>query len=141
MCDNFFLVPLQSEAITVQFVVVYLDALRFDHLGCYGYKRQTSPNIDELARKSVRFERAYPTDVPTQPSYTLFFSGQRGIVNGVVSHASWETIGRGTPWLSSILEKNGYLTAAVSTLYRMKPYFARGFNYYMNPTAGRPELT
>ena len=125
----------------MQFIVVYLDTLRFDHLGCYGYQRDTSPNLDRLAKRSVLFERAYPSDVPTQPSYTSFFSGQRGITNGVVSHASWETIRSDAPWLPSILERNGYTTAAVSTLYHMKQYFAKGFNYYMNPAAGRRELT
>jgi len=125
----------------MKFVFVFLDTLRADHLGCYGYEKDTSPVIDRLAGESVLFEKAYPTDVPTQPCYTSVFTGQRGIVNGVVSHASYESIGDKAPWLPSILESESYATAAVSTLYHMKPYFARGFNYYMNPAAGRRGLT
>ena len=36
-----------------------LDTLRPDHLGCYGYHRNTSPNIDRIAAKSVRFNQYY----------------------------------------------------------------------------------
>ena len=125
----------------MKFVVVFLDTLRADHLGCYGYERDTSPNIDRLAGESVLFERSYPTDVPTQPSYTSTFSGQRGIINGVVSHAPHEWIDDKAPWLPSILERNSYTTVAVSTLHHMKAYFAKGFNYFMNPVAGRRNLT
>ena len=64
-------------------VFVVIDTLRPDHLGCYGYPRPTSPRLDALAEQSVLFERAYPSDVPTQPSYTAMFTGQRGIRTGV----------------------------------------------------------
>jgi choline-sulfatase len=45
--------------------IVYfdIDTLRPDHLGCYGYHRSTSPNIDALAVGGVRFERVYASDV------------------------------------------------------------------------------
>ncbi len=125
----------------MKFVLVFLDTLRADHLGCYGYGRDTSPNIDALSRESVLFERSYPSDVPTQPSYTSTFSGQRGIVNGVVSHAEHEWIENDCPWMPSLMERHSYTTAAVSTLGHMKAYFSRGFNYYMNPVAGRRDLT
>ena len=44
-------------------VVITIDTLRADHLGCYGYKQIRTPNIDALAADSARFERAY-TPVP-----------------------------------------------------------------------------
>lgn len=40
-------------------IVICIDTLRADHLGCYGYKRDTSPAIDSLAREGVVFEDAY----------------------------------------------------------------------------------
>ena len=49
-------------------VLVTIDTLRADHLGCYGYERGTSPAIDALAAKSVHFERAYATSSWTLPS-------------------------------------------------------------------------
>lgn len=46
--------------------ILYLDidTLRNDHLGCSGYHRNTTPNIDELAAEGIRFERVYASDVP-----------------------------------------------------------------------------
>jgi choline-sulfatase len=65
---------------------VDIDTLRADHLGCYGYHRATSPNIDRLAAQGVRFERCYASDVPCLPSRSALISGRFGIHNGVVGH-------------------------------------------------------
>jgi choline-sulfatase len=64
-----------------------LDTLRPDHLGCYGYHRNTSPNIDKLADEGIRFENYYCTDAPCLPSRTALMSGRFGIHTGVVNHA------------------------------------------------------
>ncbi len=68
--------------------VLYLDidTLRADHLGCYGYHRPTSPNIDALAARGVRFDGCYASDVPCLPSRSALVSGRFGIHNGVVGH-------------------------------------------------------
>jgi arylsulfatase A-like enzyme len=68
--------------------IVYLDidTLRADHLGCSGYARNTTPNIDALAREGVRFANVYASDVPCLPSRTALSTGQFGIRNGVVNH-------------------------------------------------------
>jgi len=72
-----------------------------------------------MASEGVLFSNAYPTDVPTQPSYTAMFSGQRGITTGVVSHAD-EHLSDDAPWFPQLLAFEGYTTAVVSTLYHMK---------------------
>ena len=56
----------RNQPPNVLFIVV--DTLRWDHLGCYGYERNTSPSIDTLASESVRFERAYSAAPWTKPS-------------------------------------------------------------------------
>lgn len=68
--------------------VLYLDidTLRADHLGCYGYHRATTPNIDALAADGVRFTNVYASDVPCLPSRAALMSGTFGIRNGVVNH-------------------------------------------------------
>ncbi|OIN99386.1 sulfatase [Candidatus Desantisbacteria bacterium CG_4_10_14_0_8_um_filter_48_22] len=68
--------------------ILYLDidTLRPDHLGCYGYGRNTSPNIDGIAKGAVRFDNCYCSDAPCLPSRAAMFSGRLGIHNGVVGH-------------------------------------------------------
>ena len=68
--------------------ILYLDidTLRADHLGCYGYERPTTPNIDALAADGVRFANVYASDVPCLPSRTALITGAFGIRNGVVNH-------------------------------------------------------
>ncbi len=63
-----------------------LDTLRPDHLGCYGYHRNTSPNIDKIAENGVRFTNYYCSDAPCLPSRTALFTGRFGIHTGVVNH-------------------------------------------------------
>lgn len=63
-----------------------IDSLRPDHLGCYGYERNTSPNIDKIAKKGVRFTNYYTSDAPCLPSRTALTTGKFGIRNGVVNH-------------------------------------------------------
>lgn len=63
-----------------------IDSLRADHVGCYGYRRATTPNIDALAADGVRFTNVYASDVPCLPSRTALATGTFGIRNGVVNH-------------------------------------------------------
>ena len=117
-------------------ILLVIDTLRADHLGCYGYHRNTSPNIDRLAKEGVVFENAYPTDVPTQPSFTSIFTGERGIQTGIVSHSQTEKLSEQTSCFPELLSQKGITTVAVSTLYMMRRWFARGYKYYMNPISG-----
>jgi arylsulfatase A-like enzyme len=63
-----------------------LDSTRPDHLGCYGYHRNTSPNIDRIAAEGVVFTNYYTSDAPCLPSRTALMTGRFGIHNGVVGH-------------------------------------------------------
>lgn len=63
-----------------------LDSTTPSHLGCYGYHRNTSPNIDSIAAEGVIFTNYYTTDAPCLPSRTALMTGTFGIHNGVVGH-------------------------------------------------------
>lgn len=63
-----------------------LDSLRPDHLGCYGYHRNTTPNIDAIAKEGVTFTNYYCSDAPCLPSRSALMSGRFGIHNGIVGH-------------------------------------------------------
>jgi choline-sulfatase len=70
----------------MKILYIDVDSLRPDHLGCYGYHRNTSPNIDSLAKRGVRFTNYYASDVPCAPSRTALFSSRYGIHTGLVNH-------------------------------------------------------
>ncbi len=68
--------------------ILYLDidTLRPDHLGCYGYCRDTSPNLDAIAAEGVCFDSCYTSDAPCLPSRSALMTGTFGIHNGVINH-------------------------------------------------------
>src|SRR6516164_8098140 len=75
--------PARDSATLPSVVVITIDTLRADHLGCYGYKQIQTPAIDALAADGVRFERAY-TPVPiTLPAHTVIFTGTYPPLNGM----------------------------------------------------------
>lgn len=110
----------------MRILYIDIDSLRPDHLGCYGYHRNTSPNIDQLAAESTRFTNLYVTDAPCLPSRSALWSGRFGHRTGVVGHGGTaaqpipEGESRGfrdlfgsTSWMAA-LRQAGYFTATVS---------------------------
>jgi len=67
-------------------LIIDIDTLRPDHMGCYGYHRNTTPNIDRIAAEGTRFTNYYCSDAPCLPSRTALVTGQHGIHSGVVTH-------------------------------------------------------
>ena len=63
-----------------------IDTLRADHMGCYGYGRDTTPVMDSVAEEGVCFDRYYCPNAPCLPSRASLISGQYGIHNGIVGH-------------------------------------------------------
>ncbi len=70
----------------MRILMIDIDTLRPDHLGCYGYHRNTSPNIDRVASQAVRFENNYVSDAPCLPSRSALWSGRSGFHTGVINH-------------------------------------------------------
>jgi choline-sulfatase len=70
----------------MRFVYVDIDTLRPDHLSCYGYHRQTSPNIDAIASEGLRFNQCFNSDAPCLPSRGGMWTGRHGIHTGIVNH-------------------------------------------------------
>lgn len=89
-------------------VLIVVDTLRADHLGCYGYARNTSPEIDSLAESSIIFEMAFSNSSITPESISSLFTGRRpshGGHTGLAArpHDSFTT-------LAEYLQRNGYRT-------------------------------
>jgi len=70
----------------MRILYIDIDTLRPDHLGCYGYHRNTSPNIDKIAAEGTIFTECYVSDAPCLPSRASLFMGRFGIHSGIVGH-------------------------------------------------------
>lgn len=70
----------------MRIIYIDIDTMRADHLGCYGYHRSTSPNIDAIAREGVKFNCFHTPDAPCLPSRAALYSGRFGMHSGVVGH-------------------------------------------------------
>ncbi len=112
-------------------VIITIDTLRADHLGCYGYKQIHTPNIDALAADGVRFERAY-TPVPvTLPAHSVIFTGTYPMLSGMHDF-SGNKLAPGQPTLASVLKDQGYSTGAVIAAGVLDSRFGlnHGFDFY-----------
>src|SRR6267154_3307466 len=112
-------------------VIITIDTLRADHLGCYGYQQIRTPNIDALASESARFERAY-TPVPvTLPAHTVIFTGTYPLLSGMHDF-SGNKVNPKQATLASVLKRQGYTTGAVigSAVLDSRFGLNQGFDFY-----------
>jgi len=91
-------------------LLITVDSLRADHLGCYGYDRETTPNLDRLATESVLFERAYSHAPFTAPSHASLLTSLHPKSHGVFAWA--EELSPGARNLAERFEPAGYRTGA-----------------------------
>ena len=119
-------------------LLIAIDTLRADHLGCYAYGRDTSPRIDALASEGAVFDRAIAPAIPTHPSFVTLNTGQYSITHGVVAHGSDRSVPRSAPWLPVLMQKQGYTTCAIDNLGGWRLGFTRGYEFYIDPTRKRP---
>lgn len=112
-------------------ILISVDTLRADHLGCYGYARDTSPNIDRLAARSVRFENAFAQASWTLPSHMSIMTSQYPHVHGVEQQD--QALPESALTLAEVLDNAGYLTAAmISWVFVGREYgFAQGFDEFV----------
>ncbi|MFH1312553.1 MAG: sulfatase [Candidatus Eisenbacteria bacterium] len=127
----------QTSERKLNLLIIAVDTLRPDHLGCYGYERNTSPNIDGLAAGGVLFESAVSQSPWTLPSFattlTSLYPTQHGagfIEPGVGSYGRrMRTV---FPPLAMVLLKHGYATGAIINAPALAVEFGvdRGFEFY-----------
>ena len=129
-------------------LLITIDTLRADHVGSYGYPRPTTPHIDALAARGVRFSHCYSVAPWTAPAMFTLITGvtpaSHGIVHGQLD--AEPSAGKGgkpaavlqevlpDEWntLAEALKRRGYTTAGFSTnghLVRAQG-FAQGFDHF-----------
>lgn len=110
-------------------VMILIDTLRADHLGCYGYARPISPNIDALAGEGTLFENAVAQSSWTGPSVASLFTSVYPSQHGMTQFGS--TLATGRPTLAEELRRGGYRTLAVSANFafvNQRKGLLRGFD-------------
>lgn len=119
-------------------ILISLDTLRGDRLGCYGYHRPTSPFLDELAAKGTLFERVVAQAPWTLPSHATMLTGRLPHAHGVVDHA--RRLPESVPTLASLLAERGYATAAMvnSKWINVEQGLLRGFAEHERFREGGP---
>ncbi len=115
-------------------LLISIDSLRADHLGCYGYHRDTSPRLDTLAREGVRFETVVAPSPWTLPSHVTMLTGLPPERHGVIDNGM--RAARATVFLAETLRAHGYETAGfVAGPYLDAAFgFAQGFDHYDDHT-------
>lgn len=120
-------------------ILVIIDTLRKDHVGCYGNDWIRTPNLDRLAEEGVRFTHAYPESLPALPARRAIHTGQRVFpardhrpLKGDFRRApGWGPIREEQDTLAELLREAGYRTALITDSYQQfKPTrnFHRGFD-------------
>jgi arylsulfatase len=120
-------------------ILVSVDTLRADHLGCYGYPRPTSPHIDAFAAEALLFENAISHGSSTIPTVV-------SIMTGFLPHETKAIEAAGLPLaletLPEMLQDRGYTTIAVVSnfILRGKGGFSKGFSLYDEEMVDREQV-
>ncbi|MEZ4326333.1 MAG: sulfatase-like hydrolase/transferase [Polyangiales bacterium] len=102
--------PRPSHIVRPNILLISVDALRPDHLGCYGYERPTSPNIDEFCAQAVRFDRVIAQSSRSIRSIPAVFTGRYPSQVAYGSEYLWPSLRRENQTFSEALRARGYRT-------------------------------
>lgn len=121
--------------------LIVLDTQRADRLGCYGYQKATSPNLDTFARESVLFERAVSPAQWTVPSHASIFTGRYPTAHHV--QQSSHSLSSDLPHLAEIMRAAGYETIGFCNnplVGILNNGFKRGFDRFYNYGGAIPSV-
>ncbi|MBN1433715.1 sulfatase [Candidatus Fermentibacterales bacterium] len=114
-------------------LLVLIDTLRADHLGCYGYERNTTPCLDSLAAAGLRFERVHGSSSWTLPAMSTILTGLPPREHGAGRRdGAFYGLSSGIPGMARILHASGYSTAAFFNVVFMSEDFGFhvGFDHF-----------
>jgi arylsulfatase len=118
------LADLQNIAKNKNILIILLDAARADHMSCYGYHRNTTPNIDAMAKKGFRFNYVFAEAAFTLASTGTLLTGLPPDIHGVISTFQ-NRLRNEIITLPELFQKEGYFTGAISA----NPYFGETYNF------------
>lgn len=121
-------------------IIIDIDTLRADHLGCYGYERDTSPNIDALSTEGVLFEWAFSQAPNTPPSQASIFTSLYPSTHGRIRDE--EVLPDSVITLAELFKDAGYATGAFVDGGLMAAEFGlgQGFDIYDDEAGGLAKI-
>src|SRR5713226_2330747 len=132
---------LQNKPPRPNILIITVDTLRADRVGCYGYAGGLTPSVDALAKDGVVLELGVAQVPLTFPSHAAIFTGTYPFYNGVRDFTAQPLNGRFRT-LAESLKANGYATGAVVSSFVLDRSWglARGFDTYDDAFAGQEFL-
>jgi arylsulfatase A-like enzyme len=130
--DPVLLAPRPREPTARNLLLISLDTLRADHMGAYGYARDTTPFLDTLASQGVLFEEYVAASSSTRPSHMTMFTSLHPSVHGATENTGVRALPVGATTLAELLHEAGIATAAITengAIDRSRG-FGRGFDVY-----------
>lgn len=129
---NVLLLPLLLTSLAAPNVVlITVDTLRADHLGAYGFERNTTPHLDRLAAESLLFEDFICEQPQTGPSLISMHGSRAPRLTGAIRNGV--PLPPGTPTMAMLFAGAGYETAAIVSNWNLKPHLSGlnpGFAHY-----------
>ncbi len=121
----------KGDSVPRNVLLIVVDTLRQDHLGCYGYDRGDSKTIDELARRGVMFTRARSAVPLTLPSFTSIFTSTYPVFHRVRQNETY-SISDSVTTLAEVFREKGFKTKAVigSAALASRYGLDQGFDHY-----------
>ena len=128
----------------VNAILIVLDTLRQDHVGCYGNTWIKTPNLDKFAKESVKFTRMYPDSLPTLPARKAMYTGNRvfpftddklgktkagrgDFIADALGAPGWSSISDSQDTLAERFRRKKYVSALFSDVYHQ---FKPGYNFH-----------
>jgi len=111
-------------------ILISLDTLRLDHIGCYGYERDTTPELDAFAERALRFDNGFSPQPWTLTAHMSMLTGLYPSVHGLTQERA---LPRSIPTLADLLRAADYTTLGiVDTVAFLQPMYgySRGFDVY-----------
>jgi arylsulfatase A-like enzyme len=120
----------QKEAPRPNIILISIDTLRANHMGCYGYWRDTSPHLDALAKENILFERTYAPSSLTAPSHVSLFTSLYPLSHRILGNSEVDSFSSDAAALAELLKSQGYRTGGFSGGGQVSEVqgFRRGFD-------------
>lgn len=122
----------QREKPRPNIILVSIDTLRANHMGSYGYWKDTSPHLDALGKGNILFENTYAPSSLTAPSHVSMFTSLYPLSHGVLRNGEMDSFSQDIMTLADVLKSHGYKTAGFSGGGNVSEIqgFSRGFDLW-----------